>query len=219
MRKRTGVQWADRATRQRPRPRPHPLKGCDVSDVTCGVADCSNSAVTRGWCSAHYQRWQRWGDPVGKNAMVDRVSAHPVRFWSLVNKGPECWVWNGTRTDKGHGLFHYTEVKGHPVQETAHRYAYKQLVGPIPEGLHLDHLCRNPPCVNPDHTEPVTPRENVLRGDGVTAVNARKTHCDRGHEFTHENTYVPSTRRERVCRACLAIRQAAYYRRKSVGAS
>ena len=83
----------------------------------------------------------------------------------------------------------------------AHRYAYEQVRGPIPAGLELDHLCRNPSCCNPDHLEPVTPRENKLRGTSPTAENARRTHCRRGHPFTQRNTYRRPDGR-RYCRAC-----------------
>jgi hypothetical protein len=74
--------------------------------------------------------------------------------------------------------------------------------------MHLDHLCRNTRCVNPDHLEPVTLAENVLRGVSSPAMNARKTHCDSGHEFTPANTYI-SPRSERKCRACGRERDAA----------
>src|SRR6266567_487358 len=93
-----------------------------------------------------------------------------------------CWEW--TRPDiHGYGIF-YIEKK----KILAHRWMYTHMYGPIPEGLFLDHLCRNTCCVNPEHLEPVTSRENTLRGITIAATNARKTHCLHGHAFTHDNT-------------------------------
>jgi len=94
----------------------------------------------------------------------------------------------------------------------AHRFAYEALVGPIPEGLKLDHLCRNRACVNPDHTEPVTDRVNTLRGFGPTAMNARATHCSEGHEFTDENTYLNQSG-SRVCLTCMRAAQREWWHR------
>ncbi|MGO3650436.1 HNH endonuclease signature motif containing protein [Agrococcus casei] len=82
----------------------------------------------------------------------------------------------------------------------AHRFAYADSRGAIPEGLEIDHLCRNRSCVNPKHLEAVSKRENLARGYAVPAINARKTHCKRGHEFTAENTYRWGS--SRICRAC-----------------
>ncbi len=92
----------------------------------------------------------------------------------------------------------------------AHRFSYELANGPIPEGLQIDHLCRNRGCVRPDHMEAVTPRVNYLRGDSVPAKNARKTECKRGHPFTFQNTLVverPGFHPSRQCRTCKGMRQ------------
>ncbi|QKN87687.1 HNH endonuclease [Streptomyces phage Cumberbatch] len=128
------------------------------------------------------------------------------RYWSKVRlDGPlslrhqapgRCWTWTAAINNRGYGTF-----RDGATVVGAHRWSYEQLVGPVPAGLELDHLCRNRACVNPAHMEPVTHRTNTLRSDGPTARAARATHCPRGHAYDTANTYrTPDGWRR--CRAC-----------------
>jgi hypothetical protein len=131
------------------------------------------------------------------------------RFWSRIDmvSPSQCWNWRGgTRTGYGRSA-----VDGRLTE--SHRLAYELLVGPIPDGLQIDHLCRNRACCNPLHLEPVTQRENVLRSEALSAKNARKTHCPRGHAFTDENTYVDRDGWRR-CRKCKAEQAREYEKRR-----
>ena len=132
-------------------------------------------------------------------------------FWGRVEKRAlgECWVWKGAPIKNGYGQYRRKGTRSCYV----HRLVYEALVGPIPEGKFLDHLCRNRLCVNPGHLEIVTNRENVLRGVGPTAVNAQKTHCKRGHPLEGENLYLYKDGR-RDCRQCMHIRGREYYIQK-----
>lgn len=133
------------------------------------------------------------------------------RFDEKVELDPKtgCWEWQACRCSGGYGNFRH---KGRVV--VAHRLAYETLVGPIPEGLDIDHLCRNRKCVNPHHLEPVTRRENILRGEGQGAKHARKTHCQHGHPLSGENLYINPASGQRVCRECLRGFTRAYHARK-----
>lgn len=102
------------------------------------------------------------------------------RFWAKVDRRTkgECWPWLGGKNPKGYGRYHVG-----PRQVQAHRFAYELTIGPVPDGLVLDHLCRNPGCANPYHCQPVTSRENTLRGQGPAAQAAQRTHCPQGHPY------------------------------------
>lgn len=124
-----------------------------------------------------------------------------ARFWSKVTKTDGCWLWEGSLSHNGYGIFNLTRGEEKRTWRS-HRLAYTWLVAPIPEGMQLDHLCRTRRCVNPDHLEVVTEEENKLRGMSVCTLNALKTHCKHGHEFTPENTwYEGHWRRCRTCRS------------------
>jgi hypothetical protein len=115
-----------------------------------------------------------------------------------------CWEFTGATNGKGYGRI-WTRRSGD--KEYAHRVSYELTYGPIGTGLEIDHLCRNRRCVNPQHLEAVTRRVNQHRGYSVSGMNARKTRCARGHEFTPENTYLPSTggRQCKTCRAAYRV--------------
>lgn len=102
------------------------------------------------------------------------------RFMRHVEVTDDCWLWRGSRDTLGYGRFTVSVARR---SQFAHRVAYELLVGEIPNGLELDHLCRTPACVNPSHLEAVSHRENLMRSDSISAVNARKTHCPRGHAY------------------------------------
>jgi hypothetical protein len=137
-------------------------------------------------------------------------------FWAKVDRSAgddACWTWRAYIAPNGYGQFTLSLGGRKKATFLAHRLAYELVRGPIEAGLVLDHLCRNPACANPGHLEPVTQRENVLRGVGVPAENARKTHCSRGHELAGSNL-ATVTNGSRQCRKCSYLRMKAYRQRK-----
>lgn len=147
----------------------------------------------------------------GRKTGGNKPEGNEWRFWAKVKIRPGCWLWTGSKIKKGYGNFGVRPATGGRNYKVvlAHEYAYEMLIGPIPEGKVLDHIeCDNPKCPNPFHVTPTTNRENVLRGRGPCAINARKTHCIHGHEFTPENTMANSLKKSipgRRCRTCADI--------------
>ena len=125
------------------------------------------------------------------------------RLWERVERRGDCWEWTGPCTEGGYGLIG-AGGRHSPLLRT-HRVAYELMVGPIPEGLHIDHLCRNRRCCNPAHLEPVTQAENNRR------AAANHTHCPRGHELPPKTP--PGVRRPQ-CRTCKREYDAARYKRQ-----
>lgn len=132
------------------------------------------------------------------------------RFLRFVDKTDGCWLWTGAIQTHGYGSF------GLAAERTvlAHRFSWEVHRGPIPNGLTIDHLCRVRRCVRPSHLQPVTDLENRRRGNSPWFVNARKTRCDHGHEYAHENTVMHHGKRN--CRECInRVQRERYARRQA----
>jgi hypothetical protein len=170
------------------------------------VERCGRRVHGLGLCHAHWRRWKKTGIRGGEIRDVSLTLVE--RFWAKVDKNgptPEacpdlgpCWLWTAGKTKEGYGHFN-----GGPGRTNeAHRFAYEEDVGAIPNGLVLDHLCRTPPCVNPLHLDPTTVLENLARGlPSPSRINRDRTRCHRGHPFDQTNTVIESNGHRR-CRTC-----------------
>jgi hypothetical protein len=127
--------------------------------------------------------------------------ADRLRALSLVDPITGCWIWQASKNRQGYGKFQLPQPENRTVG--AHRASYQTFRGEIPAGLQIDHLCRKPACINPDHMEVVTPRENTLRGTCQSAKNARKVVCACGHEFSASKI----GRKRRYCLVCIQNRR------------
>jgi hypothetical protein len=171
--------------------------------VVDGCGDLANGGL--GWCKRHYQRWYLAGDPLTPDKYARRGAPLRERLEFHIAKTDHCWFWTGTVGSDGYGRTRIRLPDGR-MCHAAHRAVYEVFVGPIPEGLELDHLCRNRACVRPEHLDPVTREENIRRIPPPEPA----THCGNGHEFTEENT-----RWVRVCVTCSRDSTARYRSRKS----
>lgn len=128
---------------------------------------------------------------------IELISPALERYWGYVVKTDSCWNWTGDITDSGYGRIHISNG-----QYYAHRIAYVISTGQTPtKGMVTDHLCRNRRCVNPEHLELVSITENVMRGQALSALNAKKTHCMRGHPLSGDNLYI-APKGYRSCKLC-----------------
>lgn len=136
------------------------------------------------------------------------IPAHERVLSRVSQDANGCWIWPGTKTPDGYGLIGIERIR---TNKLTHRVVYEALVGTIPVGLVIDHLCRNRACVNPDHMEPVTNQENIARGRNA---QREKTHCAQGHPYSGDNLRIlPNGRRQ--CRTCNRQNMAAYRARKA----
>ncbi len=173
-----------------------------MGDVTCLELDCNNTPLSRGWCNKHYL--------ARRNAGLLAALTPLQRFWKQIDTSGECWIWTGkTRPD---GYARIGVDRGHmPV----HRFAYEAFVGPIPDDMHVDHLCRTRACARPDHLEVVTQAENNRRAVAVRKPTEPKAECPHGHPMSGENLAV-NTVGKRSCRECARIRgRKNYWRNKA----
>jgi hypothetical protein len=192
-----------------------------VTDVLAELRTCANCAVPlarkpgerlfqyRIYCSVRCRviaAGKRW-NAIGKAKRHANPKKKRTPLWDLFQRYvyPEpntgCHLWAGVLGDTGYGRF--TQRLGNKTFNVqAHRFAYEHAKGPIPAGMEIDHLCRVRVCVNPDHLEAVTRKENWRRSNGTSATNARKTHCKRGHPLSGENLYV-TPQGYRQCRTCI----------------
>jgi hypothetical protein len=176
-----------------------PLAGRKYADNSggCSADGCTKKARAKSLCDAHYTRLRLHGS--ADIILVRRGWSVEQRFDADIDRasGSSCWIWRGPLDSSGYGMIYVS----HGRFLRAHRYSYQRFVGAIPDGWDVDHLCRKPACANPAHLQAVTHAVNCLRGIGIHAQNARKTHCKHGHEFTPANTH-RTPEGFRRCRAC-----------------
>lgn len=129
--------------------------------MKCSISQCRNAAEKRGWCSAHYSRWKKTGDVQADVPLRPRFDLRAQVLGKVLRPSdPDgCWLWSAAVLPNGYG-----QVHAQRRTQLAHRVVFELMLGPIPTGMVLDHLCRNRNCVRPDHLDPITRAENTRRG-------------------------------------------------------
>ena len=182
-----------------------------MDDGTCFIEGCGKPIRSRVWCRNHYNRWLRYGDPTAGRSSTYGAASYWLRFWEQIDTSGDCWSWTGRLDQDGYGRFREYGKNGRSTR--SHRVAYEELVGPIPEGMDLDHLChtndraciggRSCPhrrCCNPDHLEPVPHEENRRRAGRLASGKP----CRQGHPITSVRINKAGYP---VCRECMNISQ------------
>ena len=173
-----------------------------MANRICSVEGCHGKHQARSYCFKHWKKWRKYGDPLAGYSpptVGQYIEANTARVGG-------CLEWTGAFLSNGYGSVGIRSFD----QSLAHRLAYEEYVGPIPDGLQIDHLCRNRACVEPSHLEVVTQQENMRRGLQSRLINGMDDKCLYGHPYTPENTYRnPNRPSHRSCRECSRIRGAA----------
>lgn len=163
--------------------------------MNCLKEGCEKLKYCRGMCKTHYRKWVDENPDKKRKSILPRVYPAPPILQSVLDRvvagHNNCWVYIGFKNKKGYGSF---------LGKWVHRVTYQEMIGPIPDGFDIDHLCKNRSCCNPAHLEPVTHQENVRRGDTGNPQRGR-THCPSGHEYSKENTKIEANG-SRSCRTC-----------------
>lgn len=188
----------------------------------CQVDGCDKPVLCRGWCRTHYTRWYESGSlEIGVRKRIYTSTPIDQRFWPKVKKTETCWLWTGKKTRLSYGSIWGGPER--PKNLMAHRVSWELNRGPLSDELHIDHLCRVPSCVNPDHLEPVTRSVNAQRGlmgdlgrEARKRKQAARTHCRHGHPLNGENKYVTKAGTF-MCLKCVHIRNTARRRAKKEG--
>lgn len=168
--------------------------------------ECERDAIARGLCTKHYQSWKRANPTEVRDVGYGVDAVERILDRSLEIDG--CWVYQWATDAKG-----YARVRTGEGKRFAHRITWEHFIGPWPDGLTFDHLCRNTSCVNPWHGDAVPLQVNSARNN-----NSLKTHCPKGHPLSGDNLRYASNGHGRVCRECRAESSRAYRARKAVSA-